>query len=160
MAICFFLGPIFSVLANSIAPLLCSNKMYFVVLLHYSVSIAMLISLNKRIIRIVSHNDMDKAKYSASDVERAISVRSFDFHAIGQSACLMINRVLENASSGSSALALSNPPAKSTSTKISNPLASSGSYAKPSSAVPNNYLPIRFTAISWHAFGSVENLVA
>ena len=104
-------------LANSNASLLSSNTAYFIVLLQLGISITKLISLRKCIIRIASCNAIDKAIYSASVVERVISVFSLDFYMIRHLPYLMIYLVLEYTEAGSFTIDLSKVPAKSVSTK-------------------------------------------
>ena len=80
---------------------------------------------------IVSLRAWDRAIYSASAVDKAISVWSLLCQNTGHPAYLMVNPVREYMVSASNAFSGSHPPAKLASTKVSIPLDSSGEYTNP-----------------------------
>ena len=73
-------------------------------------------SSNSWVMGIASRIDWDRAMYSASVVERAILVCSFEVQIIGQFAYFVTNPVLDMTDDGSSDSSLDQSPAKPAST--------------------------------------------
>ena len=102
----------------------------------------------------------DSAIYSASVVDKDISVFNLDAHSIGNFLYLMIYPIREYTEAGSSDSFVDHPPAKYVSTKHSSPLSFFRYIISPFSFVPFRYLMILFTPLSCEAFGLAENLAA
>lgn len=98
---------------------------------------------------------VDKAMYSLSVVERAISVWSY---VMGRPQKVMTKPVLDNAFSRKVAHSLCHMPAKSASMNISRVRDLFGFKSKPLSFVADKYLTIHLTASSWIAFGCEQYL--
>ena len=96
--------------------------------------------------------------YSASIVDSAISVWSFDPHVTGTLPRVTTHPVRLLTQTGSSESSTVYSPAKSASAYRSNPRDGSGRITVPQSCVPFRYRPIRFTAFSCDLLGSIENL--
>ena len=136
---CLVLGLIFVALANSIAPLLSSNAVHFMILMQNGTSITAPISFYKCMIGAVSLKDADKAMCSTSAADKAISVWSFDFQIVSHPAHLITNPVREHADAGSSAFVALNLPVKSSSANASKPLSTLSSHVKPSFLAPSKH---------------------
>ena len=119
------------------------QTVYFIVLLQSHMLTTALISLSRHVRGIVSREAVEREIHSTSVAEKSIPDCDFDLHVIGQVAHVVTNPFLECTDAGSLAHDLSKPPAKSASTKNSNPLPTSSARVRPSSNVPSKHFPIR-----------------
>jgi hypothetical protein len=101
---------------------------------------------------------VDKAIYSLSVVERAISVWSLLHHVTGHPQKYITKPVLDKTFSHKVAYSVCHTPAKSASTNISRVKDLFGFTSKPLSFVADKYLTIHLTASSWIAFGCEQYL--
>jgi hypothetical protein len=91
---------------------------------------------------------VERAMYSLSVVDSAISVWSLLLHVTGQTQNLITKPVRERTLSRSSAYSLCHHPAKSASTNMSRDKSAVGRNNKPLSLVPSKYQIMRFIASS------------
>ena len=103
----------------------------------------------------------EHAVYSASQVDKVISVCSLLTQMIRHPMYLMMYPVHNFTVTGSKSMVSgSKSPQKLASAYTSRPLSGSGITMIPWSWVPSRYLPIHFTTCEWDCFGSAANLAA
>ena len=145
---CFVRGLIFGTFASSMAPALSSKILQCIL-----ATLMFFMGTPRFLASFISDNNgrtslivVDRAMYSASVEERAISVCSFDAHINGQPANRITNPILDFAVVGSFiALVFFHSPSCEASTQQSKEL-SFGLRMIPLSLFLNRYRPIRLTA--------------
>ena len=142
MVTCLARGVVFGVFDVSKAPLLPSKTAHFIVLLQSHMIMNARISLSRCTSVIASHKVVEREMYSASVVDKNVSDYDYYFNVMGKLACFITNAILEHTNAGSSAHNLSKRPAKLMSEKIPNPLLTSGTQIRTSSAVPRKYFTV------------------
>ena len=150
MLICFVRGLIFGTLAISIAPALSSNTVQLICgMCIVGIVMCVCISLIVCMRGMTSRSDVERAIYSDSVDDRAISVCSLDAHTMGHLTNSTWYPVRDRAVLVSSWLdTLSQLPLKSASTQHSKAWLSLGVMMMPLSLVATRYLMICLTAFA------------